>query len=631
MKAVIQAGGKGTRISSITKDLIPKSMLEVGSKPLLYHQVMNLKDCGIKDIIIIIGHLGEVIKDYFEDGSSLGVNISYYEEKDPLGTAGALYYLKKELKEDFLFILGDVFLDIDFNKMIKFHQDKKAKITLFTHPNNHPYDSDLIVVDEENLVLKFDYKTNNRKEYYYFNLVNAGVMIFSSEVLKQLKEEKPYSYEKDIVAPLIKENSVYSYQSTEYVKDMGTPERYRGVLEEYNKGIPKQKNLKNKQKCIFIDRDGTINKFIPFLTDINKFKLIKGVSKAISKINKSDYLCIVITNQPIIARGDSTVKNLNEIHKKMDVLLSKKGAFIDKLYYCPHHPDKGFEGEVKELKIKCDCRKPGTLLIEKAASEFNIDIKNSFFIGDTTSDIMCAKNAGLKSILVETGEAGLDNKYDVKEDYKAKNLLEAVNLILGGSTMDFKKGIKEYYEREIRALKDLDLDSINESMNAIYETYKNGGTIYVCGNGGSASTASHIQNDFNKGISEHLEEKFNFHSLSDNISTITAIANDIGYEEIFKFQIENKITDNDLLLAISGSGNSVNVINAAIYAKKRGAKVIAMTGFDGGMLKEIADYSMHADIEDMQITEDIHLSFDHMMMKVFYNYLVKNEISGKNE
>ncbi len=196
--------------------------------------------------------------------------------------------------------------------------------------------------------------------------------------------------------------------------------------------------------------------------------------------------------------------------------------------------------------------------------------------------------------------------------------------------IDFKNAIKEYYEREMECIKRFDLDKINEAMNILYETYQNEGTIYVCGNGGSASTASHMQNDFNKGISEYVDKKFNFYCLNDNVSTMMAIANDIGYEEIFRFQIKNKIKPNDLFIGISGSGNSKNVLNAAEYAKEQGAKVLGITGYSGGKLKEMSDYSMHVDENDMQIAEDLHMTFDHMMMKIFYNYLTKGEISGQN-
>ena len=196
--------------------------------------------------------------------------------------------------------------------------------------------------------------------------------------------------------------------------------------------------------------------------------------------------------------------------------------------------------------------------------------------------------------------------------------------------IDFKKAIKEYYDREIKVINSLNLDEINEAMNAIYETYLNQGTIYICGNGGSAATASHMQNDFNKGISEYVDNKFRFCCLNDNYPTVMAIANDIGYEEIFRFQLLKKKKKNDLFIGISGSGNSKNVINAAEYAKKEGIKVIGITGYDGGKLTKIADYKMHVDENDMQISEDIHMTFDHMMMKIFNNYLVNNKITGDN-
>ncbi len=196
--------------------------------------------------------------------------------------------------------------------------------------------------------------------------------------------------------------------------------------------------------------------------------------------------------------------------------------------------------------------------------------------------------------------------------------------------VNFKNAIKEYYEREIRVIQNLDLDEINDAMNAIYNAYQKQGTIYVCGNGGSAATASHMQNDFNKGISEYVENKFRFYCLNDNYPTVMAIANDIGYEEVFRFQLLNKLNKNDLFIGISGSGNSKNVLNAAEYAKECGVKIIGITGYKGGKLKEMADYKMHVAEEDMQIDEDVHMTFDHMMMKIFYNFLTKEEITGNN-
>ncbi|MBO4601357.1 MAG: D-glycero-beta-D-manno-heptose 1,7-bisphosphate 7-phosphatase [Bacilli bacterium] len=433
MKAVIQAGGKGTRVSSLTGDVIPKPMLEISGYPILYHQIMNLKKSGITDITLIVGHLGEVIKDYFKDGSSLGVNINYVTEdpEKPLGTAGALYYLKDRINDDFIFLLADVFIDIDFKRMEQFHKDNNAAATLMTHPNAHPFDSDLVVVDGNNKVLKFDHKTNDRTKYFYHNLVNAGVMIFSKDTLDLITEEKKYSYEKDIIEPLIAEGKVYSYKSSEYAKDMGTPERYAMVQDEYNRGVHIKKNLSNKQKCIFLDRDGTINKHIGFMRNIDDFELIPGVAEAIKEINNSDYLCIVVTNQPVIARGEVTEEELNEVHMKMEKLLGDEGAYINGLYYCPHHPDKGFEGERPELKFDCDCRKPKIGMLLQAVKDFNIDLSQSIIIGDSTLDIKMAENAGgITSVLVKTGQGGKDNKYVVNPTYVCEDLKEAVETVL---------------------------------------------------------------------------------------------------------------------------------------------------------------------------------------------------------
>lgn len=431
MKAVIQAGGKGTRISEITGDVIPKPMLEISGYPILYHQMMNLKKNGITDITVIIGHLGNVIKDYFGDGKQFGLNISYVEEdpEKPLGTAGSLYFLKDKLKENFVFLLADVFIDIDFEKMEQYHIANNADVTLLTHPNGHPFDSDL-VVEEGGVVKAFDYKSNDRTTYNYKNLVNAGVMIFSPSVFKYLTELRKYNYEKDIIVPLINDGKVVSYKSSEYAKDMGTPERYRRVQEDYNSGICDAKNLAYKQKAIFLDRDGTINEYVGFLRKEEDFRLIPGVSEAIKKINNSGYLAIVVTNQPVIARGEVTEEELEEIHKKMETLLGLDGAYIDDIYYCPHHPDKGFEGEIPELKIECDCRKPKTGMLEKAAREHNIDLSSSIMIGDSTLDIKMAENAGMQSILLKTGQKGEDGKYDVSPTLIAEDLNDAINKII---------------------------------------------------------------------------------------------------------------------------------------------------------------------------------------------------------
>ena len=186
--------------------------------------------------------------------------------------------------------------------------------------------------------------------------------------------------------------------------------------------------------------------------------------------------------------------------------------------------------------------------------------------------------------------------------------------------MNYVDDIKKYISDEIEVLNQLDIEAINTVMNIFDEAFENESMIYVFGNGGSSATSSHYQNDFNKGISEYTDKKFRFLCLNDNIPTIMAIANDIGFEEIFRFQLRGRLKKGDLVVAISGSGNSVNILNAVKYAKEQGNIVIGITGFDGGKLKELSDYNLHVPVRSMQITEDIHMFFDHLIMSIYYKY-----------
>ncbi len=428
MKAVIMAGGKGTRLQSVAKD-IPKPMIPVLEKPILEYQIESLKKSGISEITLIVGHLGEVIKDYFKDGKQWDVNIDYILEDIPLGTAGALYYLKGKIKEDFLLVFGDLMLDIDWARFSKFHKDKDAIISLYGHPNSHPYDSDVIVVDQSNRVLKIESK-NVERDFYYHNFVNAGVYCVNPRLLNYIDKPEKLDLEKNIIAEQISRGGVYAYKSTEYVKDMGTPERLVSVSKDVKNGVVEGRSLRNKQKCIFLDRDGTINVLKGFLSSTNDMELLPEVATAISRINTSEYLTIVATNQPVIARGECSFSELEQIHMKMETLLGKEGAYIDDLFYCPHHPHKGYEGEIPELKIECECRKPKIGMLVEAAEKYNIDLSLSWYIGDTTMDIQTGYNAGMRTILVQTGEAGQDGKYSVNPDYTAKNLDEAINIVL---------------------------------------------------------------------------------------------------------------------------------------------------------------------------------------------------------
>ena len=416
MKTVIMAGGRGTRIASVAND-VPKPMINICGKPILEHQIDNLKACGLTDIILVIGYLGEKIKDYFGDGSRFGVCIEYFIEDHPLGTAGALFKMP-QLTEDFLLLCGDVIIDVDFNRFIAVHREKKAWASLVAHPNGHPYDSSLLVTEIEapkmaggmpvdtHQVICWMAKEDER--LYYKNRVNAGIELISPELLKETMKnfvprhpETPdkIDLDRDVLKINIGSGRIYAYDTPEYVKDMGTPDRFFEAENDIKTGKVHAHNLKNRQKAIFLDRDGTINKMVGFITKPEQFELLPGVAKAIKAINKSGYLAIVITNQPVIARGDCTFEQLQTIHNKMETELGKEGAFVDAIYVCPHHTDKGFSGERPEYKCDCDCRKPKPGLLLQAAKDFNIDLSQSYMIGDSDGDVKAGENAGVKEAI----------------------------------------------------------------------------------------------------------------------------------------------------------------------------------------------------------------------------------------
>lgn len=421
MQVVIMAGGKGTRIARVNSE-VPKPMIPIEGKPILEYQIDTLKNQGYTELILIVGHMGNVIREHFGDGSKLGVQIQYIIEESPLGTAGALFFLKEQLKEDFLLINGDIVFDVDIRRFEDYHRKQNSMATILTHPNDHPYDSGIIVADQNGKVINWLHKEEPRS--WYKNRVNAGIHMLSPKVFSFFPDLQKRDLDRDILKPLIGREQLSIYDSPEYVKDMGTPERYYSVIKDLREGKVAAKNLGRKQKAIFLDRDGTINEYVGFLKNIDDFRLIDGVADAIRMINKSDFLAIVVTNQPVIARGEVSLEELQEIHNKMETLLGQEGAYVDAVYYCPHHPDKGFEGERPEYKLDCDCRKPKPGMLLVAAEKYNIDLSQSWMIGDGENDVKAGRAAGCHVAMI--GNRNIQNG-DVAH---FENLKEAIEDIL---------------------------------------------------------------------------------------------------------------------------------------------------------------------------------------------------------
>lgn len=447
MKVVILAGGKGTRLGELTKD-IPKPMVPLLGKPLLQYQIELLAKYGFKEVILIVNHLSQPIKNHFGDGADFGIKISYYQEAKPLGTVGGIKDLESELTEDFLVLYGDVMMEMDLKRLVDFHQKKESQATLVVHPNDHPYDSDLVEVDEEARIINVLPKPHSA-DLIYHNMVNAAVYILSPAIFPFLEKGKKADFGKDIFPKVFRNLKMYGYNTPEYLKDMGTPDRLEHVAQDVQSGKVKRRNLEQPQKAIFLDRDGVINENVDLIHKPEDFHIYPFTARAVSKINTSNYLAVVTTNQSVVARNLTTIKGLGEIHKKMETELGDAGAKLDAIYYCPHHPDKGYPEENAAYKIDCDCRKPKPGMINNASKDFHIDASRSFMIGDSESDIGAGKAAGCTTVGVMTG-FGL-RKAKTKPDYLFANLEEAANFIVDEP---YKKVAARVQERAMHSEKE---------------------------------------------------------------------------------------------------------------------------------------------------------------------------------
>jgi len=407
--------------------VIPKSMMLIGGKPLLERQINRLSQYGITEIILMVNHLKDQIQDYFKEGSDFGVSISYYEEEVPLGTAGGIKNIEEQLTGDYIIVYGDVMWDVDLTRLINFHTQHKSDCTLVLHPNDHPFDSDLVEIDSGHRIMAFHPKPRVQARYYQ-NMVNAGLYVMSKKVLTHLEKNRKADFGKDVFPVILNQLKMMGYTTSEYLKDMGTPHRLEQVNQDYASGIISARNLDRKQKAIFLDRDGVLNIDTDLVKMPDELEVYEYAGPTIRKINESKYLAIVITNQSVVARNLCTEKDLRLIHNKLDTVIGESHAKLDGLYYCPHHPHGGFPEENPAYKVDCLCRKPKPGMLLEAAHDFNIDLSQSWFIGDTERDILAGKAAGVRTIGVKTGRGA--KGFATVPDYIFNDLVEAVNFIL---------------------------------------------------------------------------------------------------------------------------------------------------------------------------------------------------------
>jgi histidinol-phosphate phosphatase family protein len=438
-QVAILAGGMGTRLKSRT-GLLPKSMACILGTPVLQYQIELCRKYGFTKIALLVHYQSKLIEDYFGNGSNFGVELTYVSELEARGTGGALLDALPIMDERFIVLYGDTYADVNLRDFWQFDSELDSVGSIFAHPNDHPQDSDLIDIRGDGVVIGI-HPYPHPENIDYPNLVNAALYILDKKSLAEVVPvDRKSDLAKDTFPALLKRDKVLrAYISPEYIKDMGTPERLDKVERDIIEGLPERLSGRSLRSAVFLDRDGTLNIEVDHLKNSDQLILVDGAAKAVKQINRAGLLAIGVTNQPVLARGDVTQDKMKSIHSRLDALLGQSGAYLDRLYLCPHHPDGGFHGEVAELKINCNCRKPKTGLIDRAVGELNISRRDSWMIGDTTSDILAGQRAGLRTILVRTGYAGRDFKYEVTPNFIADNISTAVDWIINGHRRAIQK------------------------------------------------------------------------------------------------------------------------------------------------------------------------------------------------
>lgn len=436
LKAAIIAGGQGTRIRAISGDAMPKALVPVAGEPIVFRQFELLRRHGVQEIAMMAGYLSDVLLDAVRPRMrELGLTLHPFVEPEALGTAGALGLARERLSDnDFLVLYGDIAIEMDLNALVHFHQQHHAVLTVVAHPNDHPHESDLLVADSRGMVSEVLYR-GARMPGYYRNLVPSAVYCCSPRVFDHIAPNRKQDFIKDLIPHLLAcGESVYAYNTTEYLRDMGTVARYELVEHDIETGLMSKMNRNQKRPTIFLDRDGVLNEERDWkgVTEAAQLTVLPGAAEAVKLINDAAWLAVVVTNQPQIAKGFTTEAELDRIFAKLETELGFGGAKLDRVYYCPHHPERGFEGEIPELKIACDCRKPRPGMLYRAIQELPVDMGEAYLIGDRKADIALAREVGIGAFGVRTGYGCQDCNPECEPDLLFQDVLEAVSFAVHG-------------------------------------------------------------------------------------------------------------------------------------------------------------------------------------------------------
>lgn len=430
-QAVVLAGGKGMRLRSVLGDT-PKPLADVGGRALLGHQLDLLVRHGFEEAVLLVSHGADRISAWLTAAAPPGLRITLVADGEPRGTAGAVLAALDRLAPSFAVLYADTMLGVDLSRFHRWHEAVPGTaVSLFLHPNDHPQDSDLVEQDGTGRILRF-HPYPHPDGLWLPNLVNAALYMVNRDALLPYRDSAPpLDFGKDLFPRMLEAGALLrGYVSPEYIKDAGTPARLDRVRRAHASGVVARASLDRKQRAVFIDRDGTLNRETGHVSRAEQLEVFPFVGPALRRLNEAEWRAIVVTNQPVLARGETDEAGLRRIHARLDSEVAQHQAYFDRLFYCPHHPDAGFPGEVAALKRTCTCRKPAPGMIHAAEEELNVSLPESWLVGDSTADLGAAEASGVSSILVETGSGGLDDRYPFEPGFSVCDFAAAVGFIL---------------------------------------------------------------------------------------------------------------------------------------------------------------------------------------------------------
>ncbi|MEM6796905.1 MAG: HAD-IIIA family hydrolase [Acidobacteriota bacterium] len=429
-------GGRGTRLAPSIGDL-PKILTPLGGRSVLEHLLRDLAaSLGQADVLLLAGVGGERVAEAARALAPPGLEVATLIEEKPLGTAGALHAAAGRLAERFAFVCGDILTSLDWRRFWDFARQQGGLGTLLVHRSSHPEDSDLVILDDLDRAVGWS-RRGARGHSGSISaggpLGNAGLAVLSREILRSIPRDRRSDLFRDIMPPLVDRRApLFGYRTPEFVKDMGTPERLVSVDEEVRSG-----RVLLKAELALLDRDGVINvERDALLTRAEDLELIPGAAAGIRRLNRAGIRAAVVTNQAVVARGLCSLEELGRIHDRLRELLRREGASVEKIYFCPHHPETDHGEGIAELRGPCGCRKPSTGMVERALEELGVPPWRAILVGDRTSDMQLAANAGLASIAVETGCGLRDQKCPARPVWTFSDLATACAWLSSNARVD---------------------------------------------------------------------------------------------------------------------------------------------------------------------------------------------------